>query len=89
MDAKDLEECQEAELMKTFKTQVLPTREAVEEHRVDHYPYREQCDECVEGAARERAHLHVKAHSREAVISIDYLFVLSRGICLDEEQLEE
>ena len=68
IDAEDVQP------IRTLKTLELPLREAVEEHRVNHCPYRSWCDECVEGAGREDGHSNVESHSI-AMISIDFLFI--------------
>ena len=57
IDAEDVQP------VRTLKTLELPSREALEEHRVDHSPYRSWCDECVEGAGREDGHSKVESHS--------------------------
>ena len=69
---------------RTFKTPEVPPREEVEEHRVDHRPYRSWCDECTECAGREDAHRNVESHSI-ALISMDYLFITKKGVYTDKE----
>ena len=70
--------------VRTLKTLELPAREEVEEHRVDHCPYRSWCDSCVEGAGRENGHRNVESHSI-AMISMDYFFITKKGIYIDKE----
>ena len=64
----------DVQTIRTLKTPELPSREAVEEHRIHHRPYRSWCDECVEGAGREDGHSNVESQSI-AMISMDYLFI--------------
>ena len=64
--------------MRSMKTPDLPSREAIEEHRIDHYPYRSWCPHCIEGAGREDGHCSVESHSI-AMISMDYFFVSRKG----------
>ena len=67
IDAEDVQP------IRKLKTPELPSREAVEEQRIDNCHYRSWCDECVEGADREDGHSNVESHSF-AMISMDYLF---------------
>ena len=79
VDAFDAEDVQPLE---TMITPELPSREQIEAHRVDHWPYRSWCKECVEGFGRERDHGHKQ--SRVAIISMDYAFVTPKGPIVDE-----
>ena len=45
VDAFDADDVQPLE---TMITPELPSREQIEAHRVDHWPYRSWCKECVE-----------------------------------------
>ena len=49
-DAEDVQPQQ------VLTTPEQPPREVIEQHRIDHWPYRCWCDECVEGFGRERKH---------------------------------
>ena len=40
----------------------MPSQAEIDQHRLDHIPYRAWCPECVEGFGRERAH---HAHGAE------------------------
>ena len=55
IDAEDVQP------VRTFKTPEMPPREEVEEHKVDHCPYRSWCDECRESAGREDAQSNVES----------------------------
>ena len=68
--------------MRTLRTPDLPSREVIEEHRIDHYPYRTWCSHCVEGVGREDGHCSVESHAI-AMISMDYFFVSRPGVVYD------
>ena len=81
-DAEEVMESQEEEVQpaKTMPTPDMPTEAEVEEHRVDHLPYRSWCRECLEGFGREDAHL-TSDHAHEIpIVSLDYMFMSSRGV---------
>ena len=73
---------EEAEVLpqQTVRTPYTPTASELAKHRIDHLPYRDWCPECVEGFGREKP--HTANHNRRwvPVISMDYLFVSSRGV---------
>ena len=69
----------------------LPSQSEIDDHNVDHCPYRSWCRFCVEGRAREMAHkLQDEATRKIATISFDYLFI-TRGNAYtrDEWELEK
>ena len=74
---------EDAEPLQSFKTPDLPSREAIEQHRIDHWPYRCWCRACVEGAGREFKHGSVE-RSSAAIVSMDYMFVTKKGDVVDE-----
>ena len=74
---------EDAEPLQSFKTPDLPSREAIEQHRIDHWPYRCWCRDCVEGAGREFKHGSVE-RSSAAIVSMDYMFVTKKGDIVDE-----
>ena len=66
---------------KTLPTPTLPTAVEVEEHSIDHFPYRSWCDECVEGRGRELPHSsHANGERDIAVVSFDYMFLTKKGV---------
>ena len=65
-----------------------PTREEVEEHRIDHYPYRPWCDFCVKGRGSGEQHRRGPAGSIP-VISADYLIVTKNGIFRKDEGVDK
>ena len=74
-------EAEDVQPQKVIATPELPSREVIEAHRVDHWPYRTWCDECNEGMGRERLHGHVE--SRVALVSFDYAFMTKKGPIVD------
>ncbi len=61
-----------------------PTAEEVEEHEVDHLPYRCWCEACVRGRGTGDQH-RTGPESRVPVISFDYLLVTKAGVKLRGE----
>ena len=55
-----------------------PSQLEVEEHEVDHYPYRTWCEECVKGRGTGEPHRSV-AGERHAIFAFDYLY-LTKGL---------
>ena len=76
-DAEEIVQSQEEDTqpMKTMPTPEMPTEAEVEEHRIDHLPYRNWCRECVEGFGREDAHTCKEVPRTVPVVSMDYLFL--------------
>ena len=66
----------------------LPSQSEIDDHNVDHCPYRSWCRHCVEGRARELAHKLQDQSSRKiATVSFDYLFI-TRGNAFTREEWE-
>ena len=71
---------EEVQPCKQMKSPATPTQSELDEHRVDHLPYRDWCPECVEGFGREAP--HVNSNIKDAwipVISCDDLYVTTCG----------
>ena len=79
-DAEDVQPQQ------TLRTPELPSRSVIEEHRIDHCPYRCWCDECGEGFGRERGHGRADNLQLTAVISMDYMFVTRKGVVVKQNE---
>ena len=79
-DAEDVQPQQ------TLRTPELPSRSVIEEHRIDHCPYRCWCDECVEGFGRERGHGRADNLQLTAVISMDYMFETRKGVVVKQNE---
>ena len=80
--AEDTFDAEDVQPQQTLTTPELPSRAVIEEHRIDHWPYRSWCEECVEGFGRERSHGH--GDKRLPLISMDYAFVTRKGAIVDE-----
>ena len=53
----------------------LPSQSEIDDHNVDHCPYRSWCRHCVEGRAREMAHkLQDQGTRKISTVLFDYLF---------------
>ena len=52
-----------------------PTQSQLEDHRVDHYPYRSWCPECVAGRATGEQHRARRGERAMPVFGFDYLFI--------------
>ena len=72
-------EAEDVQPQQTMSTPQSPPRAVIEDHRIDHCPYRSWCDECVEGFGCERAHGQVDDTHRIAMISMDYAFITRQG----------
>ena len=66
---------QDAEPIRTLPTPSMPSASEVEEHRVDHIPYRCWCRECIEGFGREDQHHPSVGERWMPIIGLDSVFV--------------
>ena len=86
MDGDELEA--EAAPRRTAPDPGQPTREEVDEHRVDHYPYRSWCEFCVKGGGSGEQHRRGPEGSIP-IISADYLIVTKAGVYTRGEEIEK
>ena len=77
---EELEAEEEAEERKVLPTPTLPSPAEVDQHRIDHYPYRAWCRECVEGRGRERPHFRQHDKRRMPTVVFDYCFLSKQGV---------
>ena len=71
---------EDVEPMRTLPTPIMPSKSEVEQHRIDHWPPRSWCDECVEGFGCEKGHFRKSDDEpRSAIISFDYMFLKRTG----------
>ena len=74
IDAEDVEP------LRVAASPDLPSRSEIEKHRVDHWPPRTWCDECVEGFGRERGHFRKPdTETHGPIVSFDYMFLKKTG----------
>ena len=69
----------------TLPTPTMPSRLEVEDHRVDHLPYRAWCEYCNEGRGREFAHAKVTSDRQIPIICFDYMFITRHGVYMRGE----
>ena len=72
----------------TAKDPGAPTQAEIDEHEVDHLPYRSWCECCVMGRGTGEQH-RTGPSSRVPVISFDYLFISQSKIFTEDELGEE
>ena len=57
-----------------------PPAEEIEKHRVDHYPYRTWCQQCVQGRGVGMPHKTGGHQSTVAIVAVDYFFMTAEGL---------
>ena len=85
-------EAEDVQPRQTLITPTLPTQQEIDDHMVDHTPYRAWCDACVAGRGQETPHRPVDPDRRNiSVVSFDYFFVTSDGMYLrkDWDKIED
>ena len=65
---------------RVLNTPYQPSQSEIDEHMVDHIPFRHWCRCCLEGFGRESPHCRVHGDRVVPIISFDYLFVTRRGV---------
>ena len=75
----ELQAEEETESQKVITTPCAPTPAQIEEHRIDHLPFRSWCRECVEGRGREAPHHPSKGERDISTISFDYFGITKQG----------
>ena len=86
-------ECQECVAPRILPDPGQPTQKQLDDHRVDHLPFRSWCPECVAGRATGEQHLARKDQKQITTFSMDYLYltksrVVEREALLDGEEVE-
>ena len=85
-DAEDDQlQCEEAEERKVLPTPVLPSQAEIDEHWLDHLPYRSWCGTCVAGRGRERPHTRTHGKREIPTLAFDYCFISKEGTFTREE----
>ena len=67
------------------RTLLLPSAENVEEHRVDHLPFRSLCKFCIGGRRLGQPHALSQSESTIAIVGLDYFFITSDGVVRRDE----
>ena len=73
-DAAELNAEEEAEERRILPTPTLPSQREIDEHWIDHYPYRNWCGKCVEGRGREKPHYRTHDRRKIHTVVFDYCF---------------
>ena len=68
-------ECQECVAPRILPDPGQPTQRQLEDHRVDHLPFRSWCPECVAGRAAGEQHIARKEEKQISTFSMDYLYL--------------
>ena len=63
----------------------MPTQSEIEQHNIDHLPYRNWCDCCVRGKATGDPHRRATTESRIPIIAFDYMFVTKDKVSMPDE----
>ena len=66
-----------------------PSQEAVEKHRVSHYPYRSWCKQCVMGRGVGRPHTTSTTESVVPIVGMGYFYITSEGVRRRDELAKE
>ena len=84
---KELVEAEEeTEPRDSLPTPDLPSQSVVDDHNIDHCPYRSWCRQCVEGRGREMARRSVDRDYRKvSAVASDYLFGTREGVYTRDE----
>ena len=67
----------------------MPTQSEVDDHNVDHLPFRSWCVSCVEGKATGEQHRSDGPEGQVSRFAFDYMFVTRDRLILREEFAEE
>ena len=85
---QDHDEALNAEDIETkniLPTLVLPSQADIDEHNIDHLPFRCWCAECVNGRGRERPHTRVPGRRKIPTLAFDYCFISKDGVHTRDE----
>ena len=79
--SEELIESREEEVQpaRVLPTPYTPTQDEVDEHSIDHIPYRCWCEHCLNGFGRDDAHRAEQQHKSVPGIRLDYMFVTKTG----------
>ena len=66
-----------------------PTQSEIDEHNIDHLPYRSWCECCVKGRASGEPHKRIAVESKIPIVAFDYMFILKEKIAMRHELTEE
>ena len=72
--------CQECVPSRILPDPGQPTQKQLEDHRIDHFPYRSWCPECVAARATGEQHKRRLEEKLITTFSMDYLFLTKSRI---------
>ena len=75
--------------LKHAKDIASPSRDAVEQHRVTHLPYRSWCKQCVMGRGIGKPHATVAGKSSVLIVGQGYFCITHEGLRRHEEMANE
>ena len=87
-EGNDEETTQECVAPRILPDPGQPTQRQIDDHRIDHLPFRSWCPQCVAGRATGEQHQHRKEERNIPTFLMDYLF-LTRSRVVDREALLE
>ena len=76
----DEEDPEDTAPMRTMTSPKQPTEDEVEQHRIDHQPFRSWCKWCVMGRGLGQPHTGSSRQSSIPIVGIDYFFITSEGL---------
>ena len=66
-----------------------PTQSEIDDHNIDHVPYRSWCECSVKGRASGEPHKRIAVESKIPIVAFDYMFILKEKIAMRHELTEE
>ena len=85
-EAEDVElEAEEVEERKILPTPILPSQADIDQHWIDHIPYRSWCGTCVGGRGRKRPHHRTNGKRKIPTVVFDYCCLSRDGTHTREE----
>ena len=84
-EAGELHAQEETEAKHVLRTPTLPSQAEIDEHWLDHLPYRSWCGTCVSGRGRERPHTRTHGKRKIPTLAFDYCFISKEGTFSREE----
>ena len=69
--------------------QGAPTQSEIDDHNVDHLPYRSCCECCGKGKASGEPHRRIAVESKIPIIALGYMFIFNGKIVMRHELSEE
>ena len=81
-------ECQECVVPRILPDPGQPTQKQLDDHRVDHLPFRPWCPECVAGRATGEQHIVRKDPKQISTFSMDYLYCTKSRVVRKDDLMD-